>query len=204
MSCGVKLNNSCKFEHHSVAIHLAPFRFMPVPSGMQRKAHSMFGKIASLVVLSGLISQYAWAGPHYGSHSRYHHHRAHYDYAEVIDVRPIYRTVRRASPVGQCSHRARAAGPMIVGGLVGAAVGNRIGSGKGRQAATVAGAVIGSAIGHDHARHCETRYPDRYHSQLEGYHVTYQYGGHLYHTRLPYHPGHHLRIRIDGQSHYRY
>jgi len=92
--------------------------------------------------------------------------REEYDYARVVDVKPIVRDVRVTTPRRECWNETRyeevryedrprephqTAGAMILGGLIGAAVGHNIGHGDGRRAATVAGAVIGSAIGHDNA-----------------------------------------------------
>jgi uncharacterized protein YcfJ len=89
-----------------------------------------------------------------------------YDYAEVIDVDPIYREVRVSVPRQECrtevyDEPARpvyrpgdrpAAGPMILGGLIGAVLGHQFGHGRARDAGTVAGAVVGAAIGHDAAQ----------------------------------------------------
>ena len=89
-----------------------------------------------------------------------------YDYAEVIDVDPIYRQVRVSVPRRECCTEIYAeprhpvyrqgdrpaAGPMILGGLIGAVVGHQFGHGRGRDAGTVAGAVVGAAIGHDAAQ----------------------------------------------------
>ncbi|MFO1427600.1 MAG: glycine zipper 2TM domain-containing protein [Steroidobacteraceae bacterium] len=112
----------------------------------------------------------------------------------------------------------QAAGSMILGGIIGAAIGNQFGRGDGRRAATVAGALIGSAIGHDNAaqrearygriddrryesrpytvQHCDVRYSERWEERIEGYHVTYEYGGRRYETELPYDPGPQLRVRV--------
>lgn len=120
-------------------------------------------------------------------------------------------------PPAGASHRG-AAGSMIVGGLIGAAVGNQIGSGDGRRAATVAGAIIGSAIGHDVAdrrvartaayggyserrpyevERCDVRYEDSFEERIDGYRVTYLYGGRRYVTHVPYDPGGRIRVRVD-------
>jgi len=89
-----------------------------------------------------------------------------YDYAQVVDVDPIYREVRVSVPRRECrteiyDEPARpvygpgerpAAGAMILGGLIGAVVGHQFGQGRGRDAGTVAGAVVGAAVGHDAAQ----------------------------------------------------
>jgi uncharacterized protein YcfJ len=88
-----------------------------------------------------------------------------YDFAEVVDVDPIYRDVHVSVPRREChtevyqepqrdfsrADRA-AAGPMILGGLIGAVVGHQFGQGSGRNVGTAAGAVVGAAIGHDAAQ----------------------------------------------------
>lgn len=99
-----------------------------------------------------------------------------YDWADVIDVDPIYRDVRVSVPRQECrtetyavaprgytADRA-AAGPMILGGLIGAVIGHQFGRGSGRNVGSAAGAVVGAAVGHDAARRRDPdgyRYDDR-------------------------------------------
>lgn len=136
------------------------------------------GLVAAGLLLSG---QAAFADPGGWKQHRYNRgNPAEYDYAEVVDVDPIYRQVRVSVPRRECWNGTRyedvhysrerrseprgAAGSMILGGIVGAAIGNQIGSGDGRRAATVAGAIIGSAVGHDRAERRnarEVRYEER-------------------------------------------
>jgi uncharacterized protein YcfJ len=169
--------------------------------------------------------------------------RSGYDYARVLHVEPLLRRVRYSEPRRECWYETRyddrdyrydnrysggghrAAGEMIVGGLVGAAVGNQIGSGDGRRAATLAGAIIGSALGHDAAarrdsqggqyydqgryydddyrrgertfERCATHYHDRWDERVDGYRVTYEYLGRRHYARLPFHPGDRVRVRVD-------
>jgi uncharacterized protein YcfJ len=161
------------------------------------------------------------------------HGYAEYDYARVVDVDPIFREVRVRVPERECWTETRyeephysdpgprephrAAGSMILGGLIGAAIGNQIGSGDGRRAATVAGALIGSAVGHDAAarrdsryarseyaepraydvERCDVRYSSEYERRVDGYRVTYVYHGRTHTTRLPYDPGDRIRVRVD-------
>lgn len=94
------------------------------------------------------------------------------EYANVINVQPVYRQVTLREPTQQCwteqvqhivgyeqttrfreqrAHRA-SAGSAIVGGLIGGVIGNQLGRGHSRGSrtgATVAGAIIGSAIGNE-------------------------------------------------------
>jgi uncharacterized protein YcfJ len=97
-----------------------------------------------------------------------------YDYADVIDVDPIYREVHVSVPQRECrseTYEQRepavyatgerpAAGPMILGGLIGAVVGHQFGHGGGRDVGTAAGALVGAAIGHDAARQRSERGED--------------------------------------------
>lgn len=190
---------------------------------------AMTGLLATGMLLAGHT---AVAGGH--KHHHYHpvkHSHAGYDYAKVVDVDPIIRRVHVSVPRKECwtetryevvEHRVpssepRAAGSMIVGGLIGAALGNQIGSGDGRRAATVAGAIIGSAVGHDVAvrrggrytetyyreerpvdvERCEVSYNREYEERIDGYRVTYVYNGRHFTTRLPYDPGDRIRVRVD-------
>jgi uncharacterized protein YcfJ len=161
--------------------------------------------------------------------------RTEYDYARVVDVAPIFRNIRVSTPRRECWNETRyeevrysegsrephrAAGSMILGGLIGAAIGNQIGHGDGRRAATVAGAVIGTAVGHDAAANrqdryggygrrdyresrpydverCDVRYDDEYERRIDGYRVTYVYNGRTHRTRMPYDPGDRIRVRVD-------
>lgn len=91
-------------------------------------------------------------------------------YAEVVDVRPVYREVRRTEPTRECwteerrtvvreggvSHghreRRRSGGDALVGGVIGGVIGNQLGRGAsrgGRAGATIAGAIVGSAIANE-------------------------------------------------------
>lgn len=138
-----------------------------------------------------------------------------YAYANVIDVQPVVRTVRVEQPRRECwseqvtRHDNRnAAGAMILGGLIGGIIGNQVGNGSGRQLATAAGAVIGTSIGHDRAsrdvrprtsveRRCNTY--TEYHSEerVDGYRVTYEYGGAAYVTRMRHPPGDRIRVQVS-------
>ena len=90
---------------------------------------------------------------------------AAYEWAEVVDVDPIYRDVHVSVPRRECYMETYAvpgragyrtqradAGPVILGGLIGAVIGHQFGRGSGRSVGTAAGAVVGAAIGHDATR----------------------------------------------------
>jgi uncharacterized protein YcfJ len=192
---------------------------------------AMTGLVASGLLLAAHNAQATdW-------HKKKYHGDAGYDYARVVDVDPIVHRVRVSTPRRECwtetryevvEHRSRgghdrAAGPMILGGIIGAAVGNQIGRGDGRRAATVAGAIIGSAVGHDSAarrdsgryeyteerpydvERCNVRYDETYEERIDGYHVTYIYNGRKFTTRMPYDPGERIRVRVDVHpAEYRY
>ena len=150
----------------------------------------------------------------------------------MVNVEPIVRNIRVTTPRRECWNETRyeevrydegprephrAAGSMILGGLIGAAVGHNFGHGDGRRAATAVGAVIGTAIGHDNAarreaaygsrrysesiprdvERCDVRYDEEYERRVDGYRVTYVYNGQTRTTRLPYDPGDRIRVRVD-------
>ncbi len=98
------------------------------------------------------------------------------EYAQVIDVQPIYQEVRRREPRQECwteeqqvivgyeksvrgnhyrsseQQRHSTSGNAIVGGLIGGVIGNQLGRGhssQSRAGATVAGAIIGGAIANE-------------------------------------------------------
>lgn len=143
-----------------------------------------------------------------------------YDYARVVDVRPLYREVRAREPVRECwdepvyhtrSHGHKSAGGMLAGGLIGGIVGHQIGDGRGRRVATAVGTLIGAKIGHDavnghdeyheeriagYEERCETNYRVSYESVVDGYDVTYKYRGKTYRMEMPYDPGERIKMRI--------
>lgn len=144
-----------------------------------------------------------------------------YDFAQVIDARPIVRVVTVTTPERECWEEQReytvrrprvgGAGGTLVGAIIGGVIGHQFGSGSGNDAATAAGALIGAAVGSDSARRgadyedtyvrpvrrCQTNYSSREEERIDGYDVTYRYNGQTYRTRMPYDPGERLRIRVD-------
>jgi len=112
------------------------------------------------------------------------HYQRDFIYAPVVDVQPVYRTVRTEQPREVCwdepvyrdrhrsrydrSHRRHGnPGGAILGAVIGGAIGNRFGKGNGRDAATFAGAVLGSVVGAQAgSRH--RRHDDRYRSSRYG------------------------------------
>jgi uncharacterized protein YcfJ len=103
-----------------------------------------------------------------------------YDFARVVDARPVYEEVGYAEPREVCwnepvrhvyqepaprYHRRGSDTPEIVGGIIGGLVGNQFGSGSGRAAATVAGVALGASIARDAER--DSRYYDGYSRRYE-------------------------------------
>lgn len=145
-----------------------------------------------------------------------------YEYARVVEVEPLRRRVRVSEPVRECWEErgyrsvdgplsSNRIGGTLLGGLIGGALGNQVGDGHGRQVARAAGAIIGASIGNNVSKQrererygddryyerCETRNRDRYDERIDGYRVTYEYGGRQYVTQLPYDPGDRIRVRVD-------
>ena len=143
-----------------------------------------------------------------------------YEYAQVLDVRPIYREVKVSTPIRECweepvyhtrSQPHKSASGMLVGGLLGGIVGHQFGSGRGNKVATAAGTLIGAKIGHDavnghvqpektlagYEERCKTRHRVSYEEVLDGYDVSYEYRGRSYRIEMPYDPGEHIKMRIQ-------
>jgi len=144
-----------------------------------------------------------------------------FEYAKVVDVRPIYREVQVSSPVRECweepvyhtrNQYPKSAGGMLAGGLIGGIVGHQFGKGSGNKVATAVGTLIGAQIGHDavnghsqqhdstvvgYEEHCKTRHQVSYEEVVDGYDVTYRYRGKNYHVEMPYDPGKRIKMRIQ-------
>ncbi|GAB1596456.1 glycine zipper 2TM domain-containing protein [Lysobacter claricitrinus] len=102
----------------------------------------------------------------------------------------------------------------VIGGIVGAVVGSQIGGGSARYATSAIGTMVGSQVGkqiYDNAHRPQT-YPTVGHvttcdpmpvgayesgRNVQGYDVTYEYGGRQYTTRTSYDPGSRIRVRVD-------
>ncbi len=145
------------------------------------------------------------------------------DYARVVDVQPVYRTVRVQTPHRECwdevvyedrSRRRNGNAPAaIAGGIIGGVVGHQFGSGRGNDAMTVLGTLVGSAIARDVAaertrgdhhgyqeartvQRCETRTQVSSEQRVDGYKVTYEYDGRHYVTRTREHPGEQVAVQV--------
>ena len=113
--------------------------------------------------------------------------RGFYDYADVVETQPIFRTVRVDQPVQNCwdervvrndyDNRSRppanTAGRAIMGGILGGLVGAQFGDGNVRTAATMAGALIGSEVARGHAER-DAYYRDQANRNNSNQHVSYE------------------------------
>ena len=128
-----------------------------------------------------------------------------------------YQTVRhetRSYGPGQ-GGRVQTAGPTIAGGIIGGVVGRQFGSGSGRDAMTAVGALVGASLAnqsaHNQARgpayvsyeerpvtveRCQTVTSTQFEERIEGYRVTYVYGGREYVTTTAQHPGTSIPVRV--------
>lgn len=148
----------------------------------------------------------------------------HVEYARVVDVQPIYRSVEVRVPRDECwdervvyqdrdrhADGNRTAG-LLIGAAAGGAAGHQFGNGRGRDAATIIGALIGATIGQDAAarqgppavreevayeQRCRTVSDREIEQHVQGYDVTYRYQGRTYHTRMPYDPGDSIPVNVD-------
>jgi uncharacterized protein YcfJ len=152
-----------------------------------------------------------------GGLAGYHHWSTAGSYAEVVDVKPIVKTIKtprqacheeqvtRQKPV-QDEHRVAGT---VVGALVGGVLGNQVGGGNGKKLATVAGAAAGGYAGNrvqdrmqkgdtetTTEQRCETVYDSR--EKTAGYDVTYRRDGKTAIVRMDHDPGPRIPIR-DGK-----
>ncbi len=182
-----------------------------------KKATTMIA--IAMLVLAGTAS----AGERGNGHKRHGFGPRHdlFDYARVVDARPIYRRVEVSTPVRECwdepvyhsdNGHGKSADGMLAGGIIGGIVGHHIARGKNQGVATAVGTLIGAKIGHDavnrHRGHgeptvvgyeerCKTSYRVDYEEVVDGYDVTYQYRGQRYQVVMPYDPGKRIKMRIQ-------
>ncbi len=94
-------------------------------------------------------------------------HSAARDEARVVDVKPVYETVRISVPREECAQervpvyaddgyrrsKSRSATPGLVGAIIGGAIGNSVGHNKtNKRVGLAVGALLGGAIGNDIAK----------------------------------------------------
>lgn len=138
---------------------------------------------------------------------------AHYAWADVLRVDPVYESVRVEQPRQECydqpvvrQDNGGSTAGTVIGAIVGGALGHTVGKGDGRKAATVGGAVIGGAIGNragrggtytDNQTVCRDVSAVRDDRRVVGYDVEYRFRGETYVSRLDYDPGERLRVRVS-------
>lgn len=153
--------------------------------------------------------------------------------AEVVNVEPIIETVTRTVPRQECrqetvayrddyqrSHRRSATGP-ILGAIIGGAIGNAVGHNKSnKRVGTAVGALLGGSIGADISRQhrgqrstenvtyrtedvCTTVRDYIEEERVNGYRVSYVYGGQTYTTRMDSQPGDTIGVRVQVTPSYR-
>lgn len=137
---------------------------------------------------------------------------AHYGWADVLRVDPVYGVTRTQIPQQQCFDQpvvrhegGNTTAGTVLGAVIGGVLGTTVGKGDGRKAATVAGAVAGGAVGNRSTQgrdyeSVQTRCRDvstvSERRSVIGYDVEYRYRGGVYMSRLDYDPGERLRVRI--------
>jgi uncharacterized protein YcfJ len=142
-------------------------------------------------------------------------------YADVVSSKAIYREVEITTPRQECwqepvtrredNEHWGVTAQTVTGGVIGGVIANQAVNGSKRDAATALGALIGASIGANRAskqqaqvreyvayeQRCRTVQERHIEQRLDGYDVSYRYGGQLYHTRLPYDPGRRLRVQVS-------
>jgi uncharacterized protein YcfJ len=141
------------------------------------------------------------------------HAGAYEAFANVVAAQPITEQVSR--PTQQCwteSQQVVQPAPhnylgAILGGVAGGLLGAQVGKGNGRVAGAAVGAgvgaIAGNAVASRNAGAVVTTRPvqrceqvNNYETVVTGYHVTYEYDGQRFSTRLPYDPGNQLRVNV--------
>jgi uncharacterized protein YcfJ len=139
------------------------------------------------------------------------------DYAQVVDVRPVNKTIRTPREVchdEQVTQQApvrdkKQVAGSVAGAIVGGVVGHQVGGGDGKKIATAAGAAAGGYAGNrvqkrmqerntvtTTEQRCETIYDS--HQERIGYDVRYRIDGREETVRMDHDPGDRLPVR-DGQ-----
>ena len=139
------------------------------------------------------------------------------DYAQVVDVKPVEKTIR--TPRQECrdetvTQQASTKDPKqvtgsVVGAVVGGVVGHQVGDGSGKKIATAAGAAAGGYAGNriqkrmqdgrtvtTTEQRCETVYDT--HIERRGYDVRYKVGEQEGKVRMDHDPGDRIPMR-SGQ-----
>ncbi len=181
---------------------------------MAQYMKSRYLRILSIIFLA-VMALPACAGHNKVSYSNPAFNNSQYDYAKVLDVRPVTETVRipeerqvcREEPVQHHVAEHRAPGSVLFGTILGGVIGSRFGGGHGKTVATIAGATIGGAVAQDwrnspqHYTALETRcYIEtnwRSEERVIAWDVDWAYQGKTYHSRMNEHPGESIRVRVS-------
>ncbi|MEW9623878.1 glycine zipper 2TM domain-containing protein [Rhodanobacter geophilus] len=140
---------------------------------------------------------------------------AHYGWADVLRVDPVYGVARTEVPRQVCQDQTvvqqrpgNTTAGSILGAVVGGVLGSTVGHGNGRTLSTAVGAVAGGAVGGQVAANsgsqttqtvtnCHQVSTVSEQRQIMGYDVEYRYRGEVYESRLNYDPGERLRVRVS-------
>jgi uncharacterized protein YcfJ len=139
------------------------------------------------------------------------------DYAQVVDVKPVEKTIR--TPRQECHDEAvtqqapvkdsKQVAGTVIGAVIGGVVGHQVGDGSGKKIATGAGAAAGGYAGNriqkrmqdgrvvtTTEQRCETVYDT--HIERKGYDVRYRIGDQEGKVRMDHDPGERIPLR-SGQ-----
>lgn len=147
---------------------------------------------------------------------------AHYGWADVLRVDPVYDTNVQAAPYQECyeeqviepasaeTDNGKRTGATVLGAIIGGIIGHRFGKGDGRKAATAAGAVAGGVVGNNLGsgqpgnapkyttrRHCPGDDVANSPRRVAAYDVEYRYRGEVYTSRMSSDPGDRMRVRVS-------
>jgi len=178
--------------------------------------------IAGMLLLTGSVSaQVRPAAP------AVHEEGAHYGWADVLRVDPVYDDSAPAADTGGTQqgcyeqqvpvqngsdNGGRRTLATVFGAIVGGILGHQVGKGDGRTAATAAGAVAGGVVGNNLAATGAPAAQPQYKVEricphgdgtaapprrIVAYDVEYRYRGEIYTARVNYDPGDRIRVRIS-------
>ena len=179
--------------------------------------------VAALLVAMAIP---AWAGHTNDRYVGSGYGHARYDYAKVLDARPVFEIVRaprerqvcRDRPVRRRVAEHRSPAPAIFGAILGGVIGNQISRGNdhgyhhgsNRAVATIAGATIGGVVA---SQIQYSKYPARYYTEyakvcgtkaswhnerrVVAWDVSWKYRGQVYHSRMAERPGERIPVRVS-------
>ena len=174
-------------------------------------------RIPSVIFLA-VVALPACAGHGKVAYSNPAYDHSQYDYAQVLQVRPVTeivqiqeeRQVCREEPVQHHVAEHRSPVPVIFGSILGGVIGSHFGGGHGKTLATIAGATIGGAVARDaqvnsdHSQHYTTLEQRCYletnwhnEERVVAWDVDWAYHGKTYHSRMNEHPGDRIRVRVS-------